>query len=153
MGRSFLWLLLVAVLGGCVSARATMLVPAGNLTPVPPEDVRIYLDEDDVPESCEQIALINAEGNANATNRSQMLEAIRRRAGSVGANAVVTGEVEEPSTGRAVASALLGISADRRTEVVAYLCDFGSNQFQFSCGDCASARQSRRPPILPHTDL
>lgn len=108
---------------GCVTARATMLVPTGGLVPVPADQVRIYLEPADVPASCREIALIETEGDASSTNRAEMIEAARRKAGSVGANALVLGEMEEPSTGRQVANAILGIRADRRSQMVAFLCE------------------------------
>jgi hypothetical protein len=76
---------------GCVSARATMLGKE-SYGPVPEQDVRIFLEESDVPDTCEKYALITAAGDVNSTSKAQMLAAARRRAGKVGANAVLVTE-------------------------------------------------------------
>lgn len=89
---------------------------------VPETEVRVFLADETVPETCQRYALLTLEGNANMTNQAQLISAARRRAGKVGANAVQLAPTEEPSTARQVASAVLGISANRRGEMVAFRC-------------------------------
>ena len=48
-----------------------------------------------------------------------MIDKIREEAGKLGANAIILQKMEEPSTGRKVASALLGTSADRKGQAIA----------------------------------
>ncbi|HET6764545.1 MAG TPA: hypothetical protein VFH27_12765 [Longimicrobiaceae bacterium] len=123
MKTPFAVVLAAVVLTGCVSARATMLGPTAQRAPVAEDQVRIYLAADSVPSSCERIALIDLEGSAQMTNETQMLRAGRRRAGKIGANAIKMGDqVKEPGTGRIVASALLGVSANRKTQFTAFIC-------------------------------
>lgn len=109
------------LLAGCVSARATMLT-ANSYAPVPENEVRIFLNEDEAPAECERIALIHTEGDADTTNESQMITAARRRAGKVGANAIVLGTVRDPSTGTRVAGAIFGIPANRKGQMLALRC-------------------------------
>jgi hypothetical protein len=120
----------VAVLlaGGCVSARATMLNPARSYAPVPEREVRIYTSEERLPDGCERVALIHAEGDAGSTNRPQMLNAARRRAGKVGANALLIREVREPATSTSVAAVVFGTPADRRGEMMALFCPDGAGE-------------------------
>ena len=100
-----------------------MLGPTTARTPVAEDQVRIFLAADTVPSACERIALIDLEGSAQMTNETQMLTAARRRAGKIGANAVKMGDVvREPSTGRMVAAALIGVSANRKTQMTAFSC-------------------------------
>jgi len=121
--RTFLLLAAtVLLLAGCVSARATMLVPGAGMAPVPPDQVTIYLSAAEVPEHCERIALITTSGSATGTSTAATYEAARRRAGKIGANAILVDEIREPSTGRQVANAVLGVNADRKGEMLAYRC-------------------------------
>jgi hypothetical protein len=114
--------ILSATVAGCVSARATMLGTGPQLAAVPPDQVRVFLQDDEVPETCERYALITLAGSSTGTSEAQMIAAARTRAGKIGANAVQLGETREPGTGRVVAGALLGINADRKGEMVAYNC-------------------------------
>lgn len=117
-------LVLVAplALGACVTANATMLGPRQHRTPVPEDEVRVFLAEDEVPASCERVAIINTSGDADVTNESQMIRAARRRAGKLGANAIQIRRTREPGTGTRIASAVLGFPADRKGEMLAFDC-------------------------------
>jgi hypothetical protein len=114
-------LVLAVSIPGCVSARASMLTPE-RYAPVPEEQVRVYLAADEVPESCERIALIHAAGPPDATTRPQMIRAAQRRAGKIGANAIVLSSIRDPRFGTRVAAEVLGVSADRKGEMEAYRC-------------------------------
>jgi hypothetical protein len=115
-------LAIIVLASGCVSARATMLNPARPYPPVPETEVRIVTSEAQLPKGCERVALIHAEGNADATNQAQMLNAARRRAGKVGANTLLLNEMREPSTGTRIASVVFGTPADRRGQMMALFC-------------------------------
>jgi len=118
----------LALLSGCVSARATMLVPGGQQPPVPEDQVTVYLQETEVPSTCQRYALIHTAGDVDMTGETEMINAAKRRAGKIGANAIVLGSVREPSSGRRVAAAVFGVSKDRKSQMVAY-----------RCGDAAAA--------------
>jgi hypothetical protein len=98
-----------------------MLTP-DRYAPVPEEQVRVYLAEDEVPEQCERIALIHAEGPPDATTRPQMIRAAQRRAGKIGANALLLSSIRDPRFGTRVAAEVFGVSADRKGQMVAYRC-------------------------------
>ena len=50
-----------------------------------------------------------------------MLDKLRDRAGKLGANGILLGEVREPSTGAKIANTLLGTEANRRSQAIAIL--------------------------------
>lgn len=110
-------------LAGCVSARATMLGQNAQLPPVLETDVRVFLSETQIPAECSPYALIHTTGAANMTDETDMIAAARRRAGKIGANGVLLGEVREPSTGTQVVSAIFGVPANRKGQLVAYRCE------------------------------
>lgn len=117
-------LLSVAValaLTGCVSAQATMLSPT-RYAPVPESAVRVFLDVEEVPSTCERIALIHAQGDVDVTNEQQMIAAARRRAGKIGANAIALNTMRDPATGTRVAAAVFGLPAERKGQMVGYRC-------------------------------
>ena len=113
--------LLTGSTAACVTAKATMLSPTTH-APVPEQQVAVFLREDEVPEACERIALIHTSGDASMTDETQMIAAARRRAGKVGANAVLLTNVRDPSTGTRVAAAVFGISANRKGQQIAFRC-------------------------------
>jgi hypothetical protein len=125
MKRLILPLLAAAMASGCVSARATILNPTRSHAPVPEQEVRIVTADEELPDGCERVALIHAEGDAGMTNRPQMLAAARRRAGKVGANVLLIREVREPATSTSVAAVVFGTPADRRGEMLALRCPPG----------------------------
>jgi hypothetical protein len=120
--RTFAALLAPLAAGACVSASATYLGPRQTLTPVPEDQVRVFLATDSIPASCQRYALINAQGDADLTNESQMVNAAKRRAGKIGANAIQLQSTRDPSTGTRIASAVLGISANRKGQMLAFRC-------------------------------
>jgi molybdopterin synthase catalytic subunit len=112
----------LVLLAGCVSARHTMLVPGGQQPPVAEDQVTVYLQETEVPATCTRYALIHTSGDVDMTDETQMINAAKRRAGKIGANAIALGAVREPSSGRRVAAAVFGVSQDRKGQMVAYRC-------------------------------
>lgn len=107
------------LLAGCVSVNATRLGPATARPPVPAEEVAIYRTADQIPGRYEEVALLNASGDASMTNESQLFRAMRRKAGQLGANAIILDAVSEPGAGTRVAAAVLGVGVDRRGKAVA----------------------------------
>lgn len=110
----------VLALPGCVRTSTTMLSP--GLEPrarVSPEEVRIFIDEKDIPGPYEKIALINAEGASGWTNEDKMIQTVRKKAASLGANGVLIENIQEPSAGAKVAAAVFGTSASRHGKAIA----------------------------------
>jgi hypothetical protein len=112
---------------GCVSANATMLGFAKvRYAPVVEGDVLVYVTEDHVPAACTPYALIHASGSTDVTNEAMMIAAARRRAGKIGANAIALRQMRDPSTGTQIAGALFGVPANRKGQMLAYRCAWGS---------------------------
>ena len=118
--RTMLLLTLVAVVGACVSTNATMLNPSPVARPpVPPDQVRIYRTAAQVPGKYEEVALLNSTGESNWTNEQAMFESMRKKAGEVGANAVILDAVTEAGAGAKVAAAVFGVGTQRKGKAVA----------------------------------
>ncbi len=105
----------------CVSTNATLLdvAPSARRAPVPAEQVRIYRLASQVPGRYDELALINSEGAHGMTNEKKMLESMRRKAGELGANALILEAITEPSAGAKVAATVFGVSAERKGKAVA----------------------------------
>lgn len=106
------------LLAACVQTQATML-SSKTYTPLHPDDVVIYLAEDDIPGTYEKVALINAQGESGMTNESQMYAAARKRAAQIGANGILVEQIKEPGAGAKVAGAIFGVGTTRRGQMIA----------------------------------
>jgi S1-C subfamily serine protease len=106
--------LLGLLLSGCMSANTIMIGTSQPRAAVPPDSVRVFMAEADVPGEFEQIAVIEIKADPTYVNQTRMLEEAKRRAGSVGANAVILGEFKD----RSLAATLL-IGAERKVQVLA----------------------------------
>jgi len=115
--RLYIFGLLLALVS-CVTVNKSVLETSYAATPIPKEEVHVYLAGDDVPEHT-RVAILNAEGDGDLTNEGQMIDKLREEAGKLGANAIILGEVEEPGTGAEVAQAFLGTSANRKSRAIA----------------------------------
>jgi hypothetical protein len=112
-------LLAIVLPSGCVSTNAVRLANAGTYPEVEPEQVQVFLTEADVKVEYEKIALINASGESNFTNEEGMIKAMQKKAGKLGANAIILGEIKDASAGAKVAAAVLGTGTQRKGQVVA----------------------------------
>lgn len=115
---SFLAFLLIST--ACVSTNATMLNPSPVArAPVAADQVRIYRTAAQVTGRYEELALLNATGEASWTNEQAMLESMRKKAGELGANGIILDAVTEPGAGAKVAAAFLGVGAERKGKALA----------------------------------
>lgn len=105
----------------CVSTNATMLdvAPSAQRAPVAAEQVRIYRLASQVSGRYDELALINATSASQYTNEQKMLESMRKKAGSVGANGIILEAISEPSAGAKVAAAVLGTATERKGKAIA----------------------------------
>lgn len=111
---------LLALAAACVNVRATPLGPQAAQYPAVHQDsVAVYLDEADIPGGFEKLAVLFADGEATWTNERQMVNAARKRAGRIGANAIVIGEFKEPSSLAQVASVVFDAPVSRRARFLA----------------------------------
>jgi hypothetical protein len=108
---------------GCVQTQATML-SSKAYPPLTPEEVTIYLSEEDIPGEYEKIAILTAKGSSGMTNEDQMYEALRKKAAKIGANGILYQKIEEPSQGAKIAGAIFGTGTTRRSEMIAIFVHF-----------------------------
>ena len=114
-------LTLVALLTACVSTRATLVNPSAAPFPkVAPAEVIIFTSAEELDTlNYQRVAIIEASGSGEWTNQSQMLEAMRKKAGDLGANAVLLPQIKEPGAGAKVAAAVFGTGTQRKGNAVA----------------------------------
>ena len=111
-------LLIALLLSGCVTANVTQL--SNNSYPaIAPEEVTIYLSEEDVPGEFEKVAIIYTKGDHGWTNENQQYNLAKEKAAELGANGVLIVGIEDPNTGAKVAQALLATPANRKGEMLA----------------------------------
>jgi len=108
------------LLSGCVTTNASMLGAASTQRPVVlPANVALYRNAEQVPGRYEEVALLNSAGDSGFTNEAKMFESMKKKAGEVGANAIILDALSEPSGGAKVAAAIFGVSAERKGKAVA----------------------------------
>jgi hypothetical protein len=119
------FLLTLAALAGCVATRATPLGTAVARPPVPADSVVVYRTVEQVPGKYTEIAIVDADGG-NLFAGNALLTALRKKAGALGANAIVLLSSREPTEASArVTSAGVPVanvestSGSYRTKVVA----------------------------------
>lgn len=117
--RAILLATIALVLGACTSTRAVLLGEGGPYPPVNEYDVRVFLDEDDVPVEYEEIALVTAKSDASWADEADLIRAMRKRAARLGADALIVGDVRDPTTLERVAEVLTDYEAQRRGRGVA----------------------------------
>jgi hypothetical protein len=119
--RTLLTVALLVTLTACVSTRHTFINPsAERFAPVPEDSVWIITSEAELDTiSYVRVAIIEASGSGGFTSRTEMLDAMRKRAGEIGANAILLPEIQEPNPGVQVAAAVLGVDTRRTGTVVA----------------------------------
>ena len=111
-------ILAAALLGACTSTGAVML-DAGPGPERHPDEVRVFLAEDDVPGDFEPIALVTSRSDASWADETDLIRAMRRRAAKLGADAIIVGEIRDPNTLERVAEVFTDYEAQRRGRAVA----------------------------------
>ncbi len=120
VGRASLLLTSALVLSACaVTTHAIQLGPPGQYPPVDYMHVQVFLDEGDVKLPFEKVALIEAEGQYDQVDDEKMVTAMKKKAGRLGADAIVLGEFKNPSVVAKGAQAVLDVSAHRKARVLA----------------------------------
>jgi hypothetical protein len=109
----------LALISACVNVNAMRLGPVREYAPVHPDNVFVYQDEMDIDGDFDRVAVIYVDGDANTTSQRQMINAARKKAGRLGANAIVLGRFRDPSTVTQIAAAVLDVSVSRRAEFLA----------------------------------
>lgn len=116
---TFLALFAAFLLGACVSTNSAVL-GEGSLGPrTDPREVRVFMYEDQVPGDYERIALVTARTDVHWHDETDLIEAMRKRAATLGADAIILDDLREPSTLEVVAEVLTDYEAPRRGRAVA----------------------------------
>ncbi len=115
------------LLSGCVTASVTKLTNT-DYPKIRPEEVVIYLSEDDVPKVYDQVALIYTKGDYAATKETGQFKKARKRAAKLGANGIIFGEMTEPKSGAKVANFVFGTPANRKGQMMAIFVHVSQNE-------------------------
>jgi len=111
---------LLFFISACVTTKAVRLGTGSDRPPVPEDKVVVYRTADQVLGKYEEIALLSATGDSMWTNEEQMWKSMKKKAGKLGANAIILDAMSEPSAGAKVASAFLGVGgAERKGKAIA----------------------------------
>jgi hypothetical protein len=121
MKKNSLVVLMISLIfvAACVSVNATRLGTGPYRRPVPTEEVAIYRTADQVPGKYEEVALLNAAGDSTWSSEAGMFNQMKKRAGKLGANAIILDAVSEPSAGAKIAGAIFGVGAERKGKAIA----------------------------------
>lgn len=103
----------------CVSTNAVRLGTTPQRPPIPADQVVVYRTADQVPGNYEEIALLNSAGSSGWTTEAGMFNSMKKKAGALGANAIILDAVSEPGAGAKIAAAFLGLSAERKGKAIA----------------------------------
>ena len=118
--RAALLSLLAAILvSACTTTSAVLLGGSGTYPELNPAEVRVFLRERDVPAEYERIALVTAKSDAGWTDETDLIRAMRKRAARLGANAIIIGDISDPTTLERVAEVLTDYEPQRRGRAVA----------------------------------
>lgn len=117
--RTLLFAVLAAALLGACTSTGAVLLDAGPGPERHPDQVRVYLHEEDVPGDYEQIALVTSRSDASWADETHLIRAMQRRAARLGADAIILGEIRDPGTLERVAEVLTDYEAERRGRAVA----------------------------------
>jgi hypothetical protein len=121
MKKAVVSALLLFLVAGCVQTKYTLVNPSGTrYEPVLPEQVWLVTSEAELDTlQYVRVAIIEATGSGEWTDQTAMLNAIRKQAGKLGANAVLLPHINEPGAGAKVAGAFLGTGTQRKGNAVA----------------------------------
>jgi hypothetical protein len=120
MSRLIAFVLPALLLTACVRTNATLLGSATAPRPaLLPSQVQVYRTADKVGAPFEEVALLNARGEATWTDEAKMVESLRKKAAQLGANGIILDGIAEPSAGAKVAGAFLGTGAQRKGKALA----------------------------------
>ena len=140
--RALLFAALALMLSACVTTNVARLGTATAARPVVmPDAVALYRLASHVPRNYEEVALLNSKGDSAFTNEARMFASMKKKAGEVGANAVILDAVSEPGHGAKVAAAIFGVSAQRKGQALAI--------WVFPAGDPAAMRPTSMPATAP----
>ena len=122
--KKIVFVCLSLVYVSCISTHALLIDPSMDSLPeVDPTNVRIILDESDL-EGLDYVKVAMIESTASTsggpwTSQTKIIESMRKKAGELGANAILMPSINEPGAEAKVAGEYLGTGAERRGNVIA----------------------------------
>jgi hypothetical protein len=121
---------------GCgVRSVTTDVNPSFSRSPTCDEAIVVYKDRAEVPYDYYELAFISAKGNSIYTTDGQLLNAIRKRAAEVGANAVIANPVQQSaSTVKVIGEAIGAKSATSQATALAIYMPQDSSRVTIKCG-------------------
>jgi hypothetical protein len=90
--------------------------------PLVPDQVHVFFAGDEIPESCERVAILLGPGDETFIHEVQIVDELREEAGKLGANAVQLQTMTDPGTEDPRVSARSGSNSDRDPGAIALWC-------------------------------
>ena len=117
-------LLLTLALAGCIHVNKSVVVDRSD-RPVPEDEVQVFFDRDEMPESCQRVAFLHAAASEDFTNERKLVAKFKEEAGKLGANAVKVQEAYGSSS--RASSSLFDSGSDREFDAEAFWCPDGTD--------------------------
>jgi hypothetical protein len=118
--KTFVLLVSLLFLFSCVETQVVKLGTPTVRPVVAPENVAVYRTAAQVPGRYEEVALLTATGDIDLASQQALVKAMKKKAGALGANAIILDAMSEPSEAVKIASMLLSqVSAERKGKAMA----------------------------------
>ena len=101
-------LLLATSVAGCVRTAAMPFDGVARYPALPPDSVVVYQSPETVPAPFEQLAIVSAKGDFTMFEEEDLVRALRKEAGELGANGLLLATVRSPGTGGKIMGVLFG---------------------------------------------
>jgi len=117
------WLLTgagICLLAACASTSAVRIGVPQSRPAIAADKVAVYRSADQVPSKYEEVALLTYSGDSVWSSEQNMWNSLKKKAGKLGANAIILDAVTEPKDGAKIVSlALFGGGPDRKGKAIA----------------------------------
>jgi len=131
--RAWPALLGLSVVASCVSTNAAVMDSSVKLAPTCADGVAMFTTADKVGRDYQEIAILNSKGESGWTSEKGMYESQKRKAASLGANAIIINNINEPKAGTKIIGSLLGTGAERKGSAVAIYIPSDSARTRTAC--------------------
>ena len=98
----------VLAMAGCVRTAVTPFATGPRYPALPLDSVVVYTDPAAVPGTFEQLAIVSAKGDFTLYEEADLVRALRKEAGELGANGLLLAGVRSPSGTQRVVGVLFG---------------------------------------------
>jgi len=83
------------------------------------EEVAVYMNPGSVPGKYEEVALLNSTGDAMWGGEAKMIKSMKKKAGKIGANAIILNDIDEPKAIEKIIGSYLGTITQRKGKALA----------------------------------